>query len=213
MEKQVRAERERRATVLQARASSSQILRPRATAVLILKRGEAKREAARRGEAQAIKKVFEAIHEARRLQAAQLSVPEMLPKLAEGEANSVDRAQRARQGVEASRGVHQDEQPGPPGRRAGRARGADGAATRRPVAPPSAAPSAARGKRSRRRAVTRTRRRFVRAACRPPTALRRRTSSRGKPPFGAGPQSIAAMPAVGKGTRRASVDRARTLDR
>ncbi|MGH3417410.1 MAG: SPFH domain-containing protein [Actinocrinis sp.] len=94
MEKQVRAERERRATVLQAEGvKQAEILRAEGDRQsLILKaEGEAKAAELRAGgEAQAIKKVFEAIHEGdadSKLLSYQYL--QMLPKLAEGEANKV----------------------------------------------------------------------------------------------------------------------------
>src|SRR5579871_6446755 len=83
MEKQVRAERERRATVLQAEGVKQ--------AEILKAEGEAKAAELRAGgEAQAIKKVFEAIHEGdadSKLLSYQYL--QMLPKLAEGEANKV----------------------------------------------------------------------------------------------------------------------------
>ena len=94
MEKQVRAERERRATVLQAEGvKQAEILRAEGDRQsLILKaEGEAKAAELRAGgEAQAIRKVFEAIHEGdadSKLLSYQYL--QMLPKLAEGEANKV----------------------------------------------------------------------------------------------------------------------------
>jgi regulator of protease activity HflC (stomatin/prohibitin superfamily) len=94
MEKQVRAERERRATVLQAEGiKQAEILRAEGDRQsLILKaQGEAQAAELRAGgEAQAIRKVFEAIHEGdadSKLLSYQYL--QMLPKLAEGEANKV----------------------------------------------------------------------------------------------------------------------------
>jgi regulator of protease activity HflC (stomatin/prohibitin superfamily) len=94
MEKQVRAERERRATVLQAEGvKQAEILKAEGDRQsLILKaEGEAKAAELRAGgEAQAIRRVFEAIHEGdadSKLLSYQYL--QMLPKLAEGEANKV----------------------------------------------------------------------------------------------------------------------------
>jgi regulator of protease activity HflC (stomatin/prohibitin superfamily) len=94
MEKQVRAERERRATVLQAEGvKQAEILRAEGDRQsLILKaEGEAKAAELRAGgEALAIRKVFEAIHDGdadSKLLSYQYL--QMLPKLAEGEANKV----------------------------------------------------------------------------------------------------------------------------
>ncbi|HEU5331751.1 MAG TPA: SPFH domain-containing protein, partial [Actinocrinis sp.] len=94
MEKQVRAERERRATVLQAEGvKQAEILRAEGDrqSMILKAEGEAKAAELRAGgEAQAIKKVFEAIHEGdadSKLLSYQYL--QMLPKLAEGEANKV----------------------------------------------------------------------------------------------------------------------------
>ena len=94
MEKQVRAERERRATVLQAEGvKQAEILRAEGDrqSMILKAEGEAKAAELRAGgEAMAIKKVFEAIHEGdadSKLLSYQYL--QMLPKLAEGEANKV----------------------------------------------------------------------------------------------------------------------------
>src|SRR5947209_7947356 len=94
MEKQVRAGRERRATVLQAEGvKQAEILRAEGDrqSMILKAEGEAKAAELRAGgEAQAIKKVFEAIHEGdadSKLLSYQYL--QMLPKLAEGEANKV----------------------------------------------------------------------------------------------------------------------------
>ncbi|HEY3868605.1 MAG TPA: SPFH domain-containing protein [Actinocrinis sp.] len=94
MEKQVRAERERRATVLQAEGvKQAEILRAEGDrqSVILKAEGEAKAAELRaNGEAQAIRKVFEAIHEGdadSKLLSYQYL--QMLPKLAQGESNKM----------------------------------------------------------------------------------------------------------------------------
>jgi regulator of protease activity HflC (stomatin/prohibitin superfamily) len=152
MEKQVRAERERRATILSAEGvKQAEILRAEGDRQsLILKaEGEAKAAELRAGgEAQAIKKVFEAIHEGdadSKLLSYQYL--QMLPKLASGEANKVwivpSELGKAVEGIGGAftrmskPGNTPDAEPDAPG-------GADGGGDpARPVGPrPSAAPSA-----------------------------------------------------------------------
>jgi regulator of protease activity HflC (stomatin/prohibitin superfamily) len=94
MEKQVRAERERRATVLQAEGvKQAEILRAEGdrASVILKAEGDAKAAALRAdGEATAIKRVFEAIHEGdadSKLLSYQYL--QMLPKLAEGDSNKM----------------------------------------------------------------------------------------------------------------------------
>jgi len=94
MEKQVRAERERRATVLQAEGvKQAEILRAEGDrqSMILKAEGEAKAAELRAGgEAMAIKKVFEAIHEGdadSKLLSYQYL--QMLPQLAQGDANKV----------------------------------------------------------------------------------------------------------------------------
>jgi regulator of protease activity HflC (stomatin/prohibitin superfamily) len=94
MEKQMRAERDRRATILQAEGvKQSRILTAEGEKQSAVLRAEGERTAAilrAEGEAQAIETVFGAIHEGRP-DAELLSYQylQMLPKLAEGEANKV----------------------------------------------------------------------------------------------------------------------------
>jgi len=152
MEKQVRAERERRATVLQAEGvKQAEILRAEGDRQsLILKaEGEAKAAELRAGgEAQAIKKVFEAIHEGdadSKLLSYQYL--QMLPKLAQGEANKVwivpSELGKAVEGIGGAFSSMSrpgsggpDSEPDAPG-------GADGGDPARPLGPrPTAAPSA-----------------------------------------------------------------------
>lgn len=157
MEKQVRAERERRATVLQAEGvKQAEILRAEGDrqSMILKAEGEAKAAELRAGgEAQAIKKVFEAIHEGdadSKLLSYQYL--QMLPKLAEGEANKVwivpselGRAVEGIGGAFSKIGAPQaNGDPGPgsgPGNAGGS--GGDGGDQARPTGPrPSAAPAA-----------------------------------------------------------------------
>ncbi|HLK43114.1 MAG TPA: SPFH domain-containing protein [Thermoleophilia bacterium] len=154
MEKQVRAERERRATVLQAEGvKQAEILKAEGDRQsLILKaEGEAKAAELRAGgEAQAIKKVFEAIHEGdadSKLLSYQYL--QMLPKLAEGEANKVwivpSELGKAVEGIGgAFSRMSVPGQPGPGGGGAENGTGGDeGEDPARPRGPrPSAAPAA-----------------------------------------------------------------------
>ena len=152
MEKQVRAERERRATVLQAEGiKQAEILKAEGDRQsLILKaEGEAKAAELRAGgEAQAIKKVFEAIHEGdadSKLLSYQYL--QMLPKLAEGEANKVwivpSELGKAVEGIGgAFTRMSTPGQPGGPGT-PGPDAGDGGGDPARPIGPrPTAAPAA-----------------------------------------------------------------------
>ncbi|HXR72082.1 SPFH domain-containing protein [Actinocrinis sp.] len=157
MEKQVRAERERRATVLQAEGvKQAEILRAEGDrqSMILKAEGEAKAAELRAGgEAQAIKKVFEAIHEGdadSKLLSYQYL--QMLPKLAEGEANKVwivpselGKAVEGIGGAFSKIGAPQaNGEPGPgsgPGNSGGG--GGEGGDPARPAGPrPSAAPAA-----------------------------------------------------------------------
>ncbi|HEU5426987.1 MAG TPA: SPFH domain-containing protein, partial [Actinocrinis sp.] len=157
MEKQVRAERERRATVLQAEGvKQAEILRAEGDrqSMILKAEGEAKAAELRAGgEAQAIKKVFEAIHEGdadSKLLSYQYL--QMLPKLAEGEANKVwivpselGKAVEGIGGAFSKIGTPQaNGEPGPgsgPGNAGGG--GGEGGDPARPTGPrPSAAPAA-----------------------------------------------------------------------
>ncbi|HZP54536.1 SPFH domain-containing protein [Actinocrinis sp.] len=157
MEKQVRAERERRATVLQAEGvKQAEILRAEGDrqSMILKAEGEAKAAELRAGgEAQAIKKVFEAIHEGdadSKLLSYQYL--QMLPKLAEGEANKVwivpselGKAVEGIGGAFSKIGTPQaNGEPGPgsgPGNAGGS--GGEGGDPARPTGPrPSAAPAA-----------------------------------------------------------------------
>jgi regulator of protease activity HflC (stomatin/prohibitin superfamily) len=94
MEKQVRAERERRAAVLQAEGvKQSEILRAEGDrqALILKAEGEAKAAELRAtGEAQAIKKVLDAIHEGDAdPKVLSYQYLQMLPKLAAGDSNKV----------------------------------------------------------------------------------------------------------------------------
>jgi hypothetical protein len=156
MEKQVRAERERRATVLQAEGvKQAEILKAEGDRQsLILKaEGEAKAAELRAGgEAQAIKKVFEAIHEGdadSKLLSYQYL--QMLPKLAEGEANKVwivpSELGKAVEGIGGAftrmSVPGQPSGPGGGGAESGHADGDEGDDPARPLGPrPSAAPAA-----------------------------------------------------------------------
>jgi len=94
MEKQMRAERDRRATILQAEGvKASQILTAEGEKQSAVLRAEGARQAAilqAEGEAQAIETVFGAIHAGRPdTELLSYQYLQMLPKLAEGEANKV----------------------------------------------------------------------------------------------------------------------------
>ncbi len=154
MEKQVRAERERRATVLQAEGvKQAEILRAEGDrqSMILKAEGEAKAAELRAGgEAQAIKKVFEAIHEGdadSKLLSYQYL--QMLPKLAEGEANKVwivpSELGKAVEGIGGAFSKIQMPANGEPGPGSGNAGGSggDGGDPARPTGPrPSAAPAA-----------------------------------------------------------------------
>src|SRR5437588_1210513 len=94
MEKQMRADREKRATILQAEgARQSQILQAEGEKQAAVLRAEGQRQATMlqaEGQAKAIETVFQAIHDGKpdaELLAYQYL--QMLPKIAEGEANKV----------------------------------------------------------------------------------------------------------------------------
>jgi regulator of protease activity HflC (stomatin/prohibitin superfamily) len=94
MEKQMRAERDRRASILTAEGvKQSEILRAEGEKQAAILRAEGQKEArilAAQGEAQAIDSVFQAIHDGRpdqELLAYQYL--QMLPKIAQGQANTV----------------------------------------------------------------------------------------------------------------------------
>jgi regulator of protease activity HflC (stomatin/prohibitin superfamily) len=94
MEKQMRAERDRRATILQAEGvKQSRILTAEGEKQSAVLRAEGERTAAilrAEGEAQAIETVFGAIHEGRPdPELLSYQYLQMLPKLAEGQANKV----------------------------------------------------------------------------------------------------------------------------
>jgi regulator of protease activity HflC (stomatin/prohibitin superfamily) len=94
MEKQMRAERDRRATILQAEGvKQSRILTAEGEKQSAVLRAEGERQAAilrAEGEAQAIETVFRSIHEGRPdPELLSYQYLQMLPKLAEGEANKV----------------------------------------------------------------------------------------------------------------------------
>jgi regulator of protease activity HflC (stomatin/prohibitin superfamily) len=94
MEKQMRAERDRRASILTAEGSKqSQILNAEGAKQAAVLTAEGQREAAilrAEGEAKAIDTVFQAIHEGNPDQGLlSYQYLQMLPKLAQGEANKI----------------------------------------------------------------------------------------------------------------------------
>ncbi len=94
MEKQMRAERDRRATILQAEGvKQSQILTAQGDQQSAVLRAQGEREAAilrAEGEARAIQTVFQAIHEGRPdRELLSYQYLQMLPKLADGQASKV----------------------------------------------------------------------------------------------------------------------------
>ncbi len=163
MEKQMRADRDKRAAILSAEGSKQSailtaegerqaaVLRARgeSEAVALRAEGEAKATAARaRGQAEAITTVFQAIHDGnpdQRLLAYQYM--QMLPQIAQGDANKVwivpSEIGRALEGIGSFFGVPRDAV-ADPGMGPGGEPGGDDAAGTAPAAfpPPSAVPAA-----------------------------------------------------------------------
>ena len=136
MEKQMRAERDRRAAILNAEGvKQSQILTAEGQKQAAVLTAEGQKQAAilrAEGEAQAIATVFTAIHDGKPdPQLLSYQYLQMLPQLAQGDANKVFVIPS--EFAEAFGGISQGVRRGPGGRRPA---SSDGAAPETPPAPP-----------------------------------------------------------------------------